>query len=267
MNRARIFNWCIVLIFLFISISVLAETQERSEVSSREKWKLEDIYESDAMWKEAKDELAGRLDEIVEYKGKVNKSAGGLLGCLKLDTEFSKELSRLYNYAMMKSDEDTRDSKYLGMRQELEQIMTDYQSKASFMLPEIAAMNKKKIDKFISREAGLEVYKMPLYDMSKAGVIGLMRSLANGYGKDGIRVNAICPGVTVTEFHEKKAAERGVSPEELRAGLDGHALLGKGAEPYQIASVIYFLSSADASHITGQVITVDGGLTAMSHPI
>lgn len=109
--------------------------------------------------------------------------------------------------------------------------------------------------------------QMPLYDMSKAGVIGLMRSLANEYGKNGIRVNAICPGVTVTEFHEKKAAKHGKSPEELRASLKGHALLGKGAEPSQIASAIYFLNCDDASHITGQVLTVDGGLTAMSHPI
>ena len=66
---------------------------------------------------------------------------------------------------------------------------------------------------------------MPLYDMSKAGVIGLMRSLANGYGKEGIRVNAICPGVTVTEFHEKKAAKRGHLPEELRASIDGTRLI------------------------------------------
>jgi meso-butanediol dehydrogenase/(S,S)-butanediol dehydrogenase/diacetyl reductase len=109
--------------------------------------------------------------------------------------------------------------------------------------------------------------QMPLYDMSKAGVLGLMRSLANQYGKQGIRVNAICPGVTVTEFHEKKAAERGKSPEDLRENLKGHALLGKGAEPAQIASAIYFLNGEDASHITGQILTVDGGLTAMSHPI
>jgi len=137
------------------------------------------------------------------------------------------------------------------------------------VLPGMIAQNSGAIVIVSSVNAltGVAGGKMPLYDMSKAGVIGLMRSLANGYGKDGVRVNAICPGVTVTEFHEKKAAERGVSPEELRAGLEGHALLGKGAEPSQIASAIYFLSSADASHLTGQVLTVDGGLTAMSHPI
>lgn len=142
-----------------------------------------------------------------------------------------------------------------------------YSCKAA--LPGMIANNSGSIVMVSSINAltGVAGGKMPLYDMSKAGVIGLMRSLANGYGKDGIRVNAICPGVTVTEYHEKKAAERGVSPEELRAGLEGHALLGKGAEPSQIASAIYFLSSADAAHVTGQILTVDGGLTAMSHPV
>ena len=108
---------------------------------------------------------------------------------------------------------------------------------------------------------------MLLYDASKAGVLALTRSLAIAHGKDGIRVNAICPGVTVTEFHERRAAARGQTPEELRASLKGHALLGRPAEPYQIASAVYFLASDDASHVTAQSLVVDGGLTAMSHPL
>jgi meso-butanediol dehydrogenase/(S,S)-butanediol dehydrogenase/diacetyl reductase len=108
---------------------------------------------------------------------------------------------------------------------------------------------------------------MLIYDASKAGVLALTRSLAIAHGQDGIRVNAICPGVTVTEFHEQRAAVRGQTPEELRAGLKGHALLGKPAEPYQIASAVYFMASEDASHITGQYLVVDGGLTVMSHPL
>jgi meso-butanediol dehydrogenase/(S,S)-butanediol dehydrogenase/diacetyl reductase len=109
--------------------------------------------------------------------------------------------------------------------------------------------------------------KMLLYDASKAGVLALTRSLAIAHGKDNIRVNAICPGVTVTEFHEQRAAARGQTPEELRATLKGHALLGKPAEPYQIASAVYFMAGDDASHITGQSLVVDGGLTIMSHPL
>jgi NAD(P)-dependent dehydrogenase (short-subunit alcohol dehydrogenase family) len=108
---------------------------------------------------------------------------------------------------------------------------------------------------------------MPLYDASKAGVLALMRSLANGYGKDGIRVNAVCPGVTVTEYHERRAAARGHSPQELRASLKGHALLGRAGEPNQVADAIYFLASDAASNITGQYLVVDAGLTAMSFPI
>jgi meso-butanediol dehydrogenase/(S,S)-butanediol dehydrogenase/diacetyl reductase len=119
----------------------------------------------------------------------------------------------------------------------------------------------------INALVGVAGGEMPLYDASKAGVLAITRSLAIAHGQDGIRVNAICPGVTVTEYHERRAAARGQTPEDLRASLKGHALLGKPAEPYQIASAVYFLASADASHITGQSLVVDGGLTAMSHPL
>jgi len=105
---------------------------------------------------------------------------------------------------------------------------------------------------------------MPLYDATKAGVLSLTRSLAVAHSKDGIRVNAICPGYTVTDFHERAAAKRGISPQELRARNAGYALLGKPAEPHQIASAVYFMASEDASNITGQYLMVDGGLSVCS---
>ena len=105
---------------------------------------------------------------------------------------------------------------------------------------------------------------MPLYDATKAAVLSLTRSLAVAHGKDAIRVNAICPGYTMTDFHERAAAKRGISPEELRARNTGYALLGKPAEPHQIASAVYFMASKDASNITGQYLMVDGGLSVCS---
>ncbi len=102
---------------------------------------------------------------------------------------------------------------------------------------------------------------MPLYDATKAAVLSLTRSLAVAHGKDGIRVNAVCPGFTVTDFHERAAAKKGTSPQELRAQSAGYALLGKPAEPAQISSAVYFLASEDASNITGQSLFVDGGLS------
>lgn len=100
---------------------------------------------------------------------------------------------------------------------------------------------------------------MPLYDATKAGVLSLTRSLAVAHGKDGIRVNAICPGYTVTDFHERNAQQRGVTPEQLRATAAGSTLLGRPAEPSEIASAIWFFASGDSAHVTGQHLMVDGG--------
>lgn len=100
---------------------------------------------------------------------------------------------------------------------------------------------------------------MPLYDATKFGVLSLTRSLAATYGKDGIRVNAVCPSLTLTDFHFRKAAAKGVSPEALRERQKGYGLLGRPGEPEEIAAVIHFMASADASFVTGQYLIVDGG--------
>ena len=105
---------------------------------------------------------------------------------------------------------------------------------------------------------------MPLYDATKAAVLSLARSLAVAHGKDGVRVNGVCPGYTFTDYHERNAQKRGVDPEELRSGSEGYALLGRPAEPDQIAAAICFLASGDASNITGQTLMVDGGLSVTS---
>ena len=103
---------------------------------------------------------------------------------------------------------------------------------------------------------------MTAYDASKAGILGLTRSLAAEHGRDGVRVNAVCPGATLTGHHIKAAAARGQSEAQLREHTKGYALLGRVAEPYEIANAIYFLASDQASFITGATLVVDGGATA-----
>jgi len=102
---------------------------------------------------------------------------------------------------------------------------------------------------------------MAVYDVSKAGTLGLMRSLAVEHGKDGIRVNAVCPGNTITDFHINKMAMQGISVDRLREMTKGYGLLGRAAEPEEIANVIYFLASDASSFITGQAIVADGGFS------
>lgn len=102
---------------------------------------------------------------------------------------------------------------------------------------------------------------MAFYDATKAGVLGLTRSLAVDHGADGVRVNAVCPGATLTDHHLRAAAARGVSEADLRQRTRGYGLLGRVAEPAEIAAAIHFLASNNASFITGATLVVDGGFT------
>jgi len=160
----------IILLITFLSIfqtEVLPRTRKRAEVPVKDTWNLRDIYDSDEKWSEARLKLTAQFDRVLRYKGKLAASTSELLACLEFHSRLVKELDRLHSYAYMKSDEDTRDSKYLAMRQEIEQLITDYSSKASFIEPEIAKMEKSTIDKFIRKKTGLRIYKMYLYDIQR----------------------------------------------------------------------------------------------------
>lgn len=129
------------------------------------------------------------------------------------------------------------------------------------VLPTMVEQNSGAIVFTSSANAVVGRAGMPLYDATKAGVVSLARSLAVEHGKQGIRVNAVLPGFTVTDYHERRAASRGETPEGIRTKNEGYGLLGRPGEPDQIASAVYFLASEDASNITGQALLVDGGLS------
>ena len=107
---------------------------------------------------------------------------------------------------------------------------------------------------------------MPIYDVTKFGVLSLNRSLAATYGKFGIRVNTICPSKTITEFHLDKAKAKGISPVEFRAQFEDYGLLGRAGEPAEIAAAVYFMAGKEASFITGQHLMVDGGYSIGAKP-
>ena len=98
----------------------------------------------------------------------------------------------------------------------------------------------------------------------RTGVLGLVKSLSNEFGRDGITVNNVAPGYTATErlrnLIRKRAAETGVSEEAYRATLGGQAALGRLGLAEEVADAIVWLASERASYITGQTLLVDGGL-------
>lgn len=97
-----------------------------------------------------------------------------------------------------------------------------------------------------------------IYDATKASVLSLTRSLAAALASDGVRVNCVAPGGTITEMHLGDRVEEEDARAALRAGGIGN-LLGRFAEPREIAASIAFLCSDDASFVTGTTLAVDGG--------
>lgn len=102
---------------------------------------------------------------------------------------------------------------------------------------------------------------MAAYDASKAAVAGLGRQLAVEHGADGVRVNVLCPGNTITDYHIDRLAAKGVTVEQIREMTRGYGLLGRAAEPAEIAACVHFLAGDDASFVTGQVLVADGGFS------
>jgi 3-oxoacyl-[acyl-carrier protein] reductase len=98
----------------------------------------------------------------------------------------------------------------------------------------------------------------------RAGVLGLVKSLSNEFGRDGITVNNVAPGYTATErlkqLVRKRAAEAGQSEEAYMSQLGEQAALQRVGQAEEVADAIVWLASDRASYITGQTLLVDGGL-------
>lgn len=139
--------------------------QTREEIPAKYKWNLTDLYASDEAWRDAVESLTLKLDEVEQFKGTLTKSASNLLKALEFNTELSKEASKIYLYAGMNSDLDTRDMKYNGMKQELQSLFSNFGAKAAFIQPEILAADWETIEGFLKEEPKLEIYRMGLENM------------------------------------------------------------------------------------------------------
>ncbi len=127
----------------------------------------------------------------------------------------------------------------------------------------IAHMIKQERGKIVniaSLAAHIGAPGLAAYGASKGGVVQLTKALAVELGKYNIMVNAVSPGLTLTDLIKSTVKDR---PDFLE-GMD-RIPLRRAAEPEDIANVVLFLASSESDYITGQVIIVDGGLMAI-HP-
>jgi len=102
------------------------------------------------------------------------------------------------------------------------------------------------------------------YNASKAAVVSMTKSLALAHAADGIRVNCVCPGFVETDMWTAVASEQGklmgLSAEEFTRARASTVPLGRMERPEDVANVIGFLVSSKSGYMTGQALSVDGGL-------
>lgn len=100
---------------------------------------------------------------------------------------------------------------------------------------------------------------MGQYDVAKAGILSMTRTLAFEEAQRGVRVNAVCPGLTLTPLHVRRAATSGKTEHDLRTEIVDVNLQRRWADPREVARPILWLASDEAFFITAATLMVDGG--------
>src|SRR5687767_3192691 len=126
MSRGRIRAALAGMAVVCMSVMMTGQERDRAKIADTYKWNLADIYPDDAAWRARKEAITAELPKLRGYQGGLGASARGLADALELMSRLDKELSRLYVYASMASDQDTRLSEPQGMQQEMQQIYASF---------------------------------------------------------------------------------------------------------------------------------------------
>lgn len=203
--------------------------------------------------------------EVVEQIEKIGRKAVAIQGNVALKSDAEKIIKACVDHfgkidILVNNAGVSKPNMLYKMTEEQWDEVIDIQLKGPFLCIQAASkyMMEKKYGRIINitSSAGLWGTKGQInYSAAKGGIVALTKSAARELAPYGITVNVVQPGYVSTEMTEKIRTDP-----KLREIYLGRILLGRFAEPEEVAPTFVFLASDEASYITGQLICVDGGL-------
>lgn len=150
-----------------ITVNKSKTLPKRSEVPAEDKWRLEDIYPSDADWEKDVQKSKQLADQIAALKGTLCQSSKQLLQALTLQDELLKTLDQVYVYARMRRDEDNANSTYQGLTDRATGLSTQVYGAISYIQPEILTISNEELESWMQEDSGLAHYRILLEEIMR----------------------------------------------------------------------------------------------------
>lgn len=195
---------------------------------------------------------------LIEIARDVGQEASAATIVAETLSAFGK-LDVLINNAGIRSYEPLDAAKAETWSKILSVNLLSYAFLAREALPALRASGTGAIVNISSTHAFNPRGGMGQYDVAKAGIISMTKTLAFEEADRRVRVNAVCPGLTLTPFHVRRFAAEGKSEQDLRTETVDHNIQRRWADPREVAWPILWLASDEASFMTASVIMADGG--------
>jgi oligoendopeptidase F len=148
-----------------MSVLIAAQERDRTKVAEQYTWNLADIYPDLQAWRAEKARITAEVPVIRTFAGRLAESPATLADALDARARLEKELSRLYVYASMLADEDTRASGPQGMQQEMQQLAAEFGGQAAYIEPELLRTGRATIERALATEPRLAIYRFYLNDV------------------------------------------------------------------------------------------------------
>ncbi|MFB6280713.1 MAG: M3 family oligoendopeptidase, partial [Haloferacaceae archaeon] len=142
----------------------MSSVPERGDIDPAHKWDLSSVFESDEAWEAAFADAEERIPEVAAYEGRLTESADTLLSALETHEDVMRDVARVATYANLRASEDTRVDEYQAMVSRAESLTARARSAASYIEPELQALDEEAFAAYVGTEPALAEYEHMVED-------------------------------------------------------------------------------------------------------